>query len=95
MGEELKPCPFCGGSKLKSGGDDKYVGVWCLTCETQGPNHYITGRDWNTHATTEIPEADIMAVIMPNVPDNGATRGIIADALYALKAGGFKIVRGL
>lgn len=53
---------------------------------------------WNTRATetkpVEVPDADIMAAIMPNVPDNGATRDIIADALYALKAAGFQIVRG-
>lgn len=43
-------CPFCGGSNLESGGDDKFVGVRCLDCEATGPNHYITGRDWNTRA---------------------------------------------
>lgn len=42
----LKPCPFCGGTNLKTGGDDKIVGVWCLTCEAAGPNHYGS-REWN------------------------------------------------
>lgn len=46
---ELLPCPFCGGTNLKSGGDDKVVGTWCLTCEASGPNQY--GRhEWNTRA---------------------------------------------
>lgn len=44
--DEPLPCPFCGGTDLKSGGDDKVVGFWCLTCEAAGPNHY--GRhEWN------------------------------------------------
>lgn len=48
---ELKPCPFCGGSNLKTGGDDKVVGVWCLTCQAAGPNHY--GRyEWNDRASS-------------------------------------------
>lgn len=40
MTEALLPCPFCGGTDLKSGGDDKIVGTWCLTCEATGPNEY-------------------------------------------------------
>jgi len=51
MTVELKPCPFCGGTNLKSGGDDKIVGTWCLTCEAAGPNQY--GKyDWNRRADT-------------------------------------------
>ena len=46
----LLPCPFCGGTNLRSGGDDKVVGVACNDCEATGPNHYITGRDWNARA---------------------------------------------
>jgi hypothetical protein len=45
-GEALKPCPFCGSTNLKTGGDDKIVGVWCLTCQAAGPNHYGS-REWN------------------------------------------------
>lgn len=46
MSDKLKPCPFCGGDNLKSGGDDKVVGFWCRTCDAAGPNHY--GRyEWN------------------------------------------------
>jgi hypothetical protein len=44
--EMLKPCPFCGSTKLRTGGDDKIVGVWCLTCQAAGPNHYGS-REWN------------------------------------------------
>ena len=45
---ELKPCPFCLGTDLSSGGDDKYVGVYCKTCEAVGPNHYYNNYQWNT-----------------------------------------------
>lgn len=55
---ELLPCPFCGNENLKSGGDDKWVGLWCLDCEAQGPNHY--GRnEWNTRA--DLARAQIAA----------------------------------
>jgi transposase-like protein len=51
---DLKPCPFCGSSNLKTGGDDKFVGVWCNDCQATGPNHY--GRsEWNTRAKPTIP----------------------------------------
>ncbi|MFQ6183606.1 hypothetical protein ACLMJV_16885 [Sinorhizobium meliloti] len=54
---ELKPCPFCGGTKLKTGGDDKIVGVWCLTCQATGPNHYGS-REWNDRSCLiDKPEA--------------------------------------
>lgn len=47
----IAPCPFCGGTQLKSGGDDKIVGTWCLTCEATGPNEY--GKfTWNQRAIT-------------------------------------------
>ena len=49
--EALKPCPFCQSTRLECGGDDKFVGVRCLDCEATGPNHYITGKDWNSLAT--------------------------------------------
>ena len=51
---ELKPCPFCGGNNLKSGGDDKIVGTWCLDCQCHGPNHYVTGQDWNTRTPPQV-----------------------------------------
>ena len=51
---ELKPCPFCGGNNLKSGGDDKIVGTWCLDCQCYGPNHYVTGQDWNTRTPPQV-----------------------------------------
>ncbi|MBA8851250.1 hypothetical protein FHW20_002185 [Ochrobactrum intermedium] len=47
MASELLPCPFCGGTDLSSGGDDKFVGYFCKTCQATGPNHYGS-RDWNT-----------------------------------------------
>lgn len=49
----LLPCPFCGGSNLKVGGDDKIVGVWCEDCGSCGPNEYITyprAVSWDTRA---------------------------------------------
>jgi len=43
------PCPFCGSTNLRSGGDDKIVGVWCHDCDATGPNHYgLYG--WNDRA---------------------------------------------
>jgi hypothetical protein len=52
--EELKPCPFCGGTVLRTGGDDKIVGVSCLRCEACGPNHYGQ-HEWNDRANTLSP----------------------------------------
>lgn len=57
----LADCPFCGGSRLKQGGDDKFVGVACLDCEATGPNHYRTGCDWNTRSRT--PSAPDVAMM--------------------------------
>ncbi|PJR88724.1 hypothetical protein CN878_16895 [Ochrobactrum sp. 695/2009] len=54
MASELKPCPFCGGTDLSSGGDDKFVGYSCKTCQATGPNHYGS-RDWNTRSTPVAP----------------------------------------
>jgi len=51
---QLKPCPFCGSDNLKSGGDDKIVGTWCMNCQSQGPNHYVTGQDWNTRTPPKV-----------------------------------------
>jgi hypothetical protein len=51
---KLLPCPFCGGTKLKSGGDDKIVGTWCLTCEASGPNEYGS-FGWNRRALPSAP----------------------------------------
>jgi hypothetical protein len=67
---ELKPCPFCGGSFLKSGGDDKMVGTWCMTCEASGPNQY--GKtDWNTRAPS---------------PEVAALREALSSAIHHLKS---------
>lgn len=54
MTDTLKPCPFCGGNNLKTGGDDKVVGVWCLTCQSAGPNHYGK-HEWNDRAALSRP----------------------------------------
>jgi len=48
--DEPFPCPFCGGTVLRTGGDDKIVGISCLRCEACGPNHY--GKyEWNDRAS--------------------------------------------
>lgn len=47
------PCPFCGGTKLRSGGDDKTVMVWCVDCEATGPNGYAGKAEWNTRAPAQ------------------------------------------
>lgn len=52
--EELKACPFCGGTVLRTGGDDKIVGVSCLRCEACGPNHYGQ-HEWNDRTNTLSP----------------------------------------
>ena len=62
---ELKPCPFCGSSNLKSGGDDKIVGTWCLDCQAVGPNQY--GRhEWNTRADLAKPRVKPLVWDGPN-----------------------------
>lgn len=61
MSDELKPCPFCGGTEIDTHGDDKVVGYHCLTCDAVGPNQYITypePREWNTRHDTH---ADLIA----------------------------------
>jgi hypothetical protein len=58
----LAPCPFCGGDRLEGGGDDKFVGYRCLDCEAAGPNHYLTGKDWNTRAQASAPPPEREAV---------------------------------
>lgn len=50
---ELKPCPFCGGCNLSSGGDAAIVGVWCRDCQAVGPNHYGQ-HEWNTRAAPKV-----------------------------------------
>ena len=69
----VKPCPFCGSRNIKSGGDDKVVGYWCLDCEATGPNQY--GRyEWNDRADRiEELEAEI-ARLRQLVPRPDQTR---------------------
>jgi hypothetical protein len=59
--EELKPCPFCGGTVLRTGGDDKIVGVSCLRCEACGPNHYGQ-HEWNDRVGTTISAEAVLAI---------------------------------
>ena len=64
MSDDLvKPCPFCGSTNIKSGGDDKVIGYWCLDCQAVGPNQY--GRyEWNDRADRiEEIEADRKSVV--------------------------------
>lgn len=62
--EEL-PCPFCGSTRLESGGDDKFVGTRCLNCEATGPNHY--GKfEWGSRAHAQCtPTWDAVAEQVP------------------------------
>jgi hypothetical protein len=51
--EALKPCPFCGGRKLKNVTDDGPAWTKCETCEATGPTTFKyqeDGPDWNTRA---------------------------------------------
>lgn len=48
---DLLSCPFCGSRDLKSGGDDKIVGTWCLDCGAAGPNEYGSRATWNRRST--------------------------------------------
>jgi len=75
MSEQLKPCPFCGGEVLKTGGDYKVVGVWCLNCQCAGPNHY-GGHEWNdrtdlslAHVAAKLEEAADVDMIEQAISD--------------------------
>lgn len=54
--EELLPCPFCGGTKLKeiavsnTGGNVRHI--WCMTCQASGPwfNGGHPANRWNESA---------------------------------------------
>ena len=46
MTEELKPCPFCGGSAIDCGKDD----ICCTTPGCAMSNKYIPLKEWNTRA---------------------------------------------
>jgi len=61
MASELLPCPFCGGTDLSSGGDDKFVGYFCKTCQATGPNHYGS-RDWNTRPAPAATDTGLVTV---------------------------------
>mgnify|MGYP001329993143 CR=1 FL=1 len=50
---ELKPCPFCGGTKLDVSDEDY---VYCNTCDARGPSSYAENEEqsnyelWNERA---------------------------------------------
>lgn len=68
---ELKPCPFCGGTKLGTGGDDEYRQYWveCERCEV------VVESEHNV--------ADAIARWNRRTP---ADRDALADALIAWAA---------
>ena len=81
------PCPFCGGKNLRSGGDDKVVGYWCLDCEAMGPNHY--GRyEWNTRADLVKERSDEVQAAEQRGYANAmeAERKLHEDRIEALEA---------
>lgn len=94
MSEQLKPCPFCGGEVLKTGGDDKVVGVWCLNCQCTGPNHY-GGHEWNDRTDLSLAHAAVMIekaaqVCDPEVPctrENKPSRDADISELFAWEVG--------
>ena len=80
--QKTLPCPFCGGTKLKTGGDDKIVGTWCLTCEASGPNEYGS-FEWNSRALAALDaETEVKA-----------TRGL-ADLSIAMAGDIIEIITG-
>lgn len=54
MTEELKPCPFCGGSAIDCGKDD----ICCTTPGCAMANKYIPLKEWNTRAEPA-PSSDV------------------------------------
>lgn len=54
MAEELKPCPFCGGTKIKKNHDDGQFWNTCQQCFADGPptskRSDEGAPDWNTRA---------------------------------------------
>ena len=48
MSEQLKPCPFCGGSNLSDRGDN---GIKCHRCGAWGPDQDKGKWWWNTRAS--------------------------------------------
>ena len=55
MSQELKPCPFCGGSRLRTMLQRWRWVIDCVDCNIQGPSSHIDSRDmvavkWNNRA---------------------------------------------
>lgn len=57
---QLKPCPFCGGTKLT-----RFVDITvCDTCDAEGPvrDGIEPDADWNTRDTADLRAAQIRAL---------------------------------
>lgn len=71
MSENLKPCPFCGGTDLQYGIRDRnrwgwLVYVWCDTCGIDGPwicventrDIHRASEPWNRRNTVTLTERE-------------------------------------
>ena len=56
MSEALKPCPFCGGERLKQ---DMVGRVLCEGCQATAPFKFLGTETWNTRA--DLPATDEQA----------------------------------
>lgn len=60
--QELKPCPFCGGTDLHlSGIEQIFIGVSCNTCDCEGPSQKTKRgaiKTWNTRAVEKDEDND-------------------------------------
>lgn len=101
IGDELRPCPFCDSADVRSGGDDKVVGVWCLSCGASGPNGYQSDTEWNSRPQqdeAEFNEDEIWGYFSREVArrealeaENKRLRDALADASGWLSALAFEI----
>lgn len=84
---ELLPCPWCGSVDIVCGGDDKRVYCRCRNCGGCGPDHYITGMDWNTRADLcERQEAsDRTQASLPSPDRTQDTQGPTVKALKTIE----------
>jgi len=83
---ELKPCPFCGGTKLKSGGNNYDCGIRCQTCEASGPNQY-GNYEWNTRAAhTAVEVLDLLVDWLKASPFDKIQIANVVKKIAALRA---------
>lgn len=61
MKEELKPCPYCGSTKIMAEGQVNWVAMVCQRCQAQGPKQFqnsevfgtiVAGNRWNKRKET-------------------------------------------